>query len=249
MKSKIKSILSIAVGGLAIHGAIAACGNINTKITDARAGDASISRADGAVSPIDGQQTNETSTPPGTIVAFGGATPPSGWLLCDGSEVNRSTYPGLFTAIAVNFGGGDRVSTFNLPDLRGRFARGVDSGAGRDPDANTRTPSNLGGPAGDTVGTLQVAATAIPTTPFVTELSGTHTHTSGSFDRLLQHTGKNTDNGTDNTDNSGSEPDLTVSQPMALSGAHTHRIGVGFGSGGDSETRPKNVSVNYIIKI
>lgn len=249
MNNTLKSVISIAIGGMAIHGVIAACGNINPTITDAQAADSAISHNDGAAPTLDGSQANETGIPPGTIVAFGGAIVPSGWLLCDGAEVKRSMYAGLFSAIAVNFGGGDRVTTFNVPDLRGRFMRGVDSGAGRDPDASARAASNLGGPAGDSVGTLQDAATAAPFTPFVSEQSGSHTHTSGNFNRLLQYTGRNTNNGTDGTDNTGSEPDITVSQPMLSGGAHTHRIGRTFGSGGDSETRPKNVDVNYIIKI
>ena len=47
----------------------------------------------------------------------------------------------------------------------------------------------------------------------------------------------------------GSEPDIASSAVMATTGAHAHRIGGGFGSGGDAETRPKNVAVNYIIKM
>lgn len=160
------------------------------------------------------------------------------------------TYAPLFTAIGINFGGGDGVSTFNLPDLRGRFMRGVDSGIGRDPDAAKRTASHSGGPGGDAVGSLQEYATAAPANPFVTESSGNHTHTNGSFDRLLTHSGLSTSttNG-DSDDSTGSEPDLLRSQPMATAGAHTHRLGGSFGSGGDKETRPRNVAVQFLIKL
>jgi len=95
--------------------------------------------------------TLEALLPPGTIIAFGGpagaATDggaggiPPGWLLCDGSAVSRATYASLFGAIGINFGGGDGITTFNLPDMRGRFLRGVDHGAGRDPDAANRAAS------------------------------------------------------------------------------------------------------------
>ncbi len=51
--------------------------------------------------------------------------------------------------------GGDGIGTFNLPDLRGRLVRGVDGGAGVDPDAATRTEWAAGGNTGDAVGTLQ----------------------------------------------------------------------------------------------
>lgn len=58
-------------------------------------------------------------------------TPSPGWLLCDGSPVLRSGYPALFAAIGTAYGAGDGSTTFNLPDLRGRAAVGVDGAAGR----------------------------------------------------------------------------------------------------------------------
>ncbi|HCU58444.1 MAG TPA: hypothetical protein DIC64_00495 [Alphaproteobacteria bacterium] len=47
------------------------------------------------------------------------------WLLCDGQAVSRSTYAELFDLIGTNFGAGDGVSTFNVPDYRGKFLRGL----------------------------------------------------------------------------------------------------------------------------
>lgn len=93
--------------------------------------------------------------PSGSIVAFGGTSAPSGWLLCDGSAVSRTTYAALFAVIGTNFGSGDGSTTFNLPDFRGRFLRGTDSGTGRDPDAASRTAMNSGGSTGDNVGSIQ----------------------------------------------------------------------------------------------
>lgn len=52
---------------------------------------------------------------------------PNGWLLCDGREVDRDTYPQLLAAIGTTFGAGDGSTTFNLPDLRGRFLMGKNS--------------------------------------------------------------------------------------------------------------------------
>ena len=90
----------------------------------------------------------------GTISAYGGNTAPTGWLLCDGTAVSQTTYADLFAVIGCNFGcsGGN----FNLPDLRGRFLRGRDGGAGRDPDSGTRTAMSTGGNTADNVGSLQV---------------------------------------------------------------------------------------------
>ena len=69
--------------------------------------------------------------PPGTIVAFGGQTPPPGWLLADGSEVSRTQFPALYAAIGVTYGPGNGSTTFNLPDLRGRAPVDADGGANR----------------------------------------------------------------------------------------------------------------------
>ena len=96
-----------------------------------------------------------TIIPAGSIMPYVGTTAPSGWLLCDGSLVNRSTYTKLFASIGTAFGIGDGSTTFNLPDLRGRFMRGVDGSAGNDPDNSTRTASNTGGNVGNTVGSVQ----------------------------------------------------------------------------------------------
>lgn len=93
--------------------------------------------------------------PVGSILPTGEATPPAGWLLCDGSAVSRSVYANLFQALGTSWGAGDGSTTFHLPDLRGRFLRGRDGGVGRDPDRTTRTASNPGGNTGDAVGTVQ----------------------------------------------------------------------------------------------
>lgn len=81
---------------------------------------------------VDKVQQVET-TPPGAIMAFARSTPPSSyWLVCDGRAVSRSTYSNLFSAIGTTFGAGNGSTTFNLPDLRGVFVRGWDTGRGFD---------------------------------------------------------------------------------------------------------------------
>lgn len=68
--------------------------------------------------------------PIGSIISYGGAVTPSGYLPCDGAAVNRTTYANLFTAIGTAWGAGDGATTFNVPDLRGRSPVGVGTGAG-----------------------------------------------------------------------------------------------------------------------
>jgi len=65
-----------------------------------------------------------TLSPAGSIVMYGGASAPSGWLLCDGSAVSRAGYASLFAIVGTTFGVGDGATTFNLPDLRQRFPLG-----------------------------------------------------------------------------------------------------------------------------
>ncbi|MEZ4722258.1 MAG: phage tail protein [Flavobacteriales bacterium] len=86
--------------------------------------------------------------PVGTILSYGGDTSaiPNGYLLCNGLSLDTGLYAPLFTAIGYAWGGAG--ASFSIPDLRGRFLRGTDLGAGRDPDAAGRT-------GGDNVGSTQ----------------------------------------------------------------------------------------------
>lgn len=63
--------------------------------------------------------------PTGIVMPYAGSITPSGWLACDGSAVNRTTYAALFTALGTTFGVGNGSTTFNLPDMRGRSPVGV----------------------------------------------------------------------------------------------------------------------------
>ena len=68
--------------------------------------------------------------PTGTVLAFAGSSAPSGFLLCDGRAVSRTTYTSLFSVIGTTYGSGDGSTTFNLPDMRGRVAVGSDANLG-----------------------------------------------------------------------------------------------------------------------
>lgn len=65
------------------------------------------------------------SVPAGVMTAYGGETIPSGWLLCDGRALNRTTYASLFTAIGTKWGAGDGSTTFNIPDMREAVPVGI----------------------------------------------------------------------------------------------------------------------------
>jgi microcystin-dependent protein len=79
--------------------------------------------------------------PTGVVQAYAGATPPAGYLLCNGAAVSRTTYAALFAALGTVWGVGDGATTFNVPDFRGRTIIGVGTGAG----LTARTLGQTGG--------------------------------------------------------------------------------------------------------
>lgn len=85
------------------------------------------------------------AVPPGTVTAFAGKTAPNGWLLCDGQSYSIATYRDLYNAIGTTYGGYGQ--SFQVPDLRGRFPVGKDTG----------TFATLGGKGGEEKHTLTVA--------------------------------------------------------------------------------------------
>jgi hypothetical protein len=65
--------------------------------------------------------------PVGSMMDFAGATPPTGYLLCDGTAVSRTTYSALFAICGVLYGVGDGSTTFNLPNCKGKVSVGYNS--------------------------------------------------------------------------------------------------------------------------
>lgn len=88
---------------------------------------AEINYLDGVTSNIQTQFDNLITVPSGTISMFSTNTAPTGWLICDGSAVSRTTYATLFGIISTTYGSGDGSSTFNLPNLKGKVPVGRDS--------------------------------------------------------------------------------------------------------------------------
>jgi microcystin-dependent protein len=68
------------------------------------------------------------STPTGAIIMWPGATTiPSGFLVCDGTAISRTTYSALFGVLGITYGGGNGISTFNLPNYMDRMPIGAGS--------------------------------------------------------------------------------------------------------------------------
>ena len=183
--------------------------------------------------------------PAGVILAFGGATAPTGWLLCEGALVSRTTYADLFAAVSIAHGSGDGTTTFALPDYRGRFIRGRANSSANDPNRATRTAANTGGNTADAVGSVQVNATAKNgLSATVSGADGTHTHTIAADQWKYNVTAAGGAYQSVDSSNIGSAGTAARVTTTTNSG-HGHTITVA----GDSETRPLNAYVNYIIKI
>ena len=141
------------------------------------------------------------SSPTGTIVMYGGGSAPSGWLLCDGAAVSRSTYSALWNVLGSSYGNGNGSTTFNVPNF-------ISGGPGGTPAfaRGGSTPGSTGGVQTHTltleqipqhthnVGTLAISGTSGG--------SGELTH-SGSIDSKGAHS-------------------HTVSGQVGSGGAHSH---------------------------
>lgn len=78
--------------------------------------------------------------PIGEVVAYGGASAPTNFLICDGSAISRADYADLFDVIGTTFGSGNGTTTFNIPNLVGKIMVGWKSG-----DSNFGTVGNANG--------------------------------------------------------------------------------------------------------
>ena len=72
------------------------------------------------------------AAPAGLVSYFAASFAPAGWIACNGAAISRTVYARLFAVLGTHYGAGDGSTTFNLPDLRGEFIRGWDSGRGLD---------------------------------------------------------------------------------------------------------------------
>jgi hypothetical protein len=193
--------------------------------------------------------------PVGGVLAYAGdLLPPeqTGWMLCDGRPLKKDAYPELFKMIHNTYGEGfdpdsphsndavrPNVGDFNLPDYRGRFLRGVTSKRlERDPGLEDRTPS--GSAEKNAVGSLQGDSV------------GTHTHRVWSGSYWNYQTGGRVD-GLYQTEIE--EPKM--SWVSTITGVVVDKPQVRFGwsdrkviePSGKDETRPKNIYVNWIIRV
>lgn len=116
--------------------------------------------------------------PAGSVITTAASAAPTGWLLCDGTAVSRTTYATLFAAISTTYGAGDGSTTFNLPDLRGRVVAGLDNMGGTDAGRLdwANTIGTTGGAQNHTLTTAEM--------PSHTHIQDAHTHTQNAHTHI-----------------------------------------------------------------
>lgn len=183
---------------------------------------------------------NQTATPSvipaGSLQSFAGSSAPNGWLLCYGQAVSRTLYPYLYTAIGTTYGSGDGLTTFNVPDLRGRFIAGLDnmggSAAGRLTGSNTgniSSPTTLGSAGGEENHTVLTGEM-----PSHSHLDSGHTH-SYTYDAP---------SGSGASYAAGSYFISSISSNTGTGYANIQNTG----GGGSHNTTPPAMVVNWLIK-
>lgn len=197
-----------------------------------------------------------SGTPVGTVILNAAANVPIGWLLCNGQAVSRTTYAALFAALSTTWGVGDGSTTFNVPDLRGRFPRGVAASGTGDAlgdtfGADTHTHT---GPSHVHTGPSHTHNTNI--TSFSSGSGGLHDH-DGTTDGATKPHGGHVFQGT------GDDPEGHT-HPIQSDGSHTHTVdppnttstasgtantgASGTAATGSSSTLPASAALHYLIK-
>lgn len=168
--------------------------------------------------------------PVGTTIAFCGTSAPTYYLKENGAAVSRATYSALFALIGTTYGAGDGSTTFNLPESRGEFIRGLDDGRGVD--------------SGRALGSAQAEMVGAHTHTATAGNAGAHTHTYSAQARR----GANGDATSTFRPSNGdsSSPSSTPTMTVSTAGDHSHTVTVNANTG--TENRPRNVARLLCIK-
>jgi microcystin-dependent protein len=176
-----------------------------------------------------------SSFPAGTVLPFAGSTAPDSWVLCYGQAISRTTYAHLFAVLSTTYGVGDGSTTFNLPDLRGRVAAGVDNMGGS-------TASRITNGGAGIVGTTLGATGGVETHTLTTAQLAGHSHiqqvdgTAGAgYAATAQHKGDTSGAAQGGTTNSTANNSTTVSTQSS-------------GSGSAHQNTQPTMMLNYIMK-
>lgn len=184
--------------------------------------------------PIDVHADSASATPTSRL-------PPPGFLWCAGQAVSRATYPALFAAIGTTHGAGDGVTTFNVPDRRGRLSLPLDNMGGTDA-GRLAMANTLGGTGGSNV----LSTAQLPSHDHGAGTLGTNT--TGSHQHSMSNVVSTTAGVAAGTDYTGDVNTTTLNTGFA--GDHSHTIsGSTASTGSGAEALPPYLLCNVIIKI
>lgn len=138
----------------------------------------------------------------GSILMWGTTSAPTGFLLCDGSAVSRTTYADLFAVIGTTFGSGDGSTTFNLPNLKGKVPVGYNS-------AETEFDA-MGESGGEKTHQLTVAELAAHTHTYSPRPTGTNVQNTGSYSYISVVNSAETGSAGSDTPHNNLQPYLTL---------------------------------------
>lgn len=163
--------------------------------------------------------------PIGKIMMYASATPPTRWLVCDGSAVSRTTYAALFGVIGTSYGAGDGSTTFNLPDFSGRMPLGGVSVIGETGGEETVALTTNQMPVHSHTGTAQSA--------------GSHQHSVPSISNtyIAEGTGQYVFPAT-----------VKGNTTTGTAGEHSHDLSINNAGGGQAHNNmPPYLGINFLI--
>lgn len=184
--------------------------------------------------------------PLGTILPFAGSTAPSSsFVLAYGQAVSRSAYSNCFSLFGTSYGSGDGTTTFNLPDLRGRFLAGADNMGGSAASRLTSTylgaAATLGNGGGSQSHTL--TANEIPTITSSVSTSGTLTGATSVFNTSSSNSTTGGGGFTCGGAVGAIQPSVSVSGSMSGSATSNNTGGAAH------SIVPPTLIINYLIRI
>ena len=194
--------------------------------------------------------------PAGSLLMWPTGSAPTGYLLCNGAAVSRSTYAALFGVIGTTFGAGDTTTTFNLPDYRNRMPIGAGTtaaiaGTGGSNDstlvAHTHTFSGTSGTMNSNVTHNHSASVTDPQHSHVENVS---TASSGGSGQGIA--GQNNWDGSSGSNLNTSSAATGISVSISSTNIdHTHPFSGTTASSGGSATNtnlPPYLGINFVIK-
>jgi microcystin-dependent protein len=190
------------------------------------------------------------TVPTGAMVQYLGTTAPNGWLFCTGSAVSRSTYSSLFDLFGTRYGAGNGSTTFNLPDMRERFARGsalTGTLSGTAGGSATHQHTNTGlstGSAGGHNHEVNVPAFTQSGDGGHSHVVDDHYHTTPDHSHGFAHTHNTTDHSHDMAHTHNYNPPSVSDTSNASSSNNTVFQGTGTGYNHANQNHTHSVTIN-----